>query len=122
MSFKTRLAMAMPKNQLMKTVQKKLSRDSKFHVTNANVFIDYVKNEFTLRIIGAEETLSRKAEVTEYSDMNEILIAKINEKIKAKKMNMVDVRIDFENHITEADVYYIDENNERLTFTIESLF
>lgn len=123
MSVISAAANLLPKSQLFKMFQNGLTKRAGFEPSDANIFIDYTSDKFTLKIWSVKE--NKQAEktkpVTEFSDMSGFLLSKVKSKLKADSIDAIDLTVNFAEKNSKAIVYF-QKNNEALCEEINEVF
>ena len=104
--------------QLKKQVEK-LSGLKNLEIVNFH--INYCSEEFILTAKNniAGKKLTKK--VSDYSELSDILITKVNAAIKFNKIDCIDLNIDFVNWEQSADVYGANDKNENVKINLNNL-
>lgn len=103
-------------------IKKKIEKNVSVKLKNCVFQIYYLQNEFILICEGLKGELFSKNDLVEnYTDLSDILIAKIKDKINAKRIDRLDLNLNFEKNSSFADVYFIDNNNNKVKYTINEI-
>lgn len=111
-----------PKGVLFSMLKKKFSKKAGFKVDRAEVTINYKENKFEIKLLGENKEITDGGAVNDFSDMSDMLTLKIKEKLKSKSIDYVLMKIFLDEKRTEADVYFVSENNESLHENLNELF
>lgn len=96
----------MPKGILFKILKNKFNKKAGFECTNVEVRINYLKNQFEVDLINETQSKSDGDKVTNYSDLSEMLLNKINKQLNCDKIDIIILKLDLKNKNSTADVYF----------------
>jgi hypothetical protein len=124
MNLQAKAISMLPKGLILNLVQKQFEKKVEFKVSEASIRIDYLKNLFTLQITNSIENknVAKTDKVTEFTDLSDILLNKVNDKLVSKKIDLIFIQIDFNKKETATKVFYVSKDNENLQITFNDLF
>jgi len=95
-------------------IKKKIQKGCGFKLDNCVFEIYYKENIFRLIANGLNnENFTTDRPVTEFSDLSDILLAKVKDSIEAKQIDRLDLFLNFKKGSSRCDVYYINQLNKK---------
>lgn len=100
---------------LISQIRKKIEKGVCFKLKKVNFEIYYLENKFYLICEGINnENFVKNDAVENYTDLSDILLSKIKNKIDANRVDRLDLIINFENSTTVAVIYYLDSELKKI--------
>ena len=108
---------------IFRQMRKQLQIQSKYkNVVKCEFHINYISDEFILRVVDERGKSSKMVKkVSEQSDLSELLIGKVNDRIKLLKIDAVDLSIDFLTNKQIVDIFGVDKLNSNTKHTFTNL-
>jgi hypothetical protein len=122
MSIQAKAISMLPKGAILKIVKMQFEKKVDFSVDYASITIDYVNNKFSLKLKGENKEVTKSDKVTEFTDFSDILLSKVTDRLKAKKIDVINIEVFFDKKETSTTVFYISLDNEMCRSLYNDLF
>lgn len=124
MNLQTKALSMLPKGTLLGIVKKQFEKKVDFKVEQSIIQIDYLANLFSLTLKNSTENkvVKKSDKVTEFTDLSDILMNKVKEKIEAKDIDVIIIDIDFVSKETVTHVFYTTNIGEKKRSKFNDLF
>lgn len=98
----------MMRNLILKRVNKSFTKNAGFPVAFSKIDIDFEKNVFVAECENLQRNKKQrdKKKVSDYSDLSQMLLSKIKDRIKADCIDRAILTISFDDKKIDTDVFY----------------
>lgn len=108
---------------IINKIKKKIQKGCEFKINNCVFELYYNENVLILKCYGfnSNELLELKDELSNFSDLSDVLISKVKNEINAKQINRLDLFLKFENATSQCEVYYINQLDKKIKIKLDEI-
>lgn len=107
---------------IINQIKKKIEKGCGFKLSSSIFEIYYKENVFRLIAGGANGEVQKTDNlVSNFTDLSDILLAKVRDSIDAREINRLDLKLNFILNTSSADVYYIDKFDKKNKIKLDEI-